>query len=172
MSSKQVLREAFLQTRKSHSRTEIIDASLRVMAHLKPHLKGHLVGLYVPIQNEVDLTLLFREDVALPAIEQGQLVFRRYVEPLQPGGFGTMESTGDLCEPTLIVVPGVAFSEEGDRLGYGKGYYDRYLTNGVCKIGVCMDSFLVPSLPNEPHDIKMNVVITPSGIKEITPCIL
>jgi 5-formyltetrahydrofolate cyclo-ligase len=171
MSSKQTLREAFLMSRKAYSRTEIIDASLAIMGHLKPRLKGQVVGLYVPIQNEVDLTLLFRDDVALPAIENGQLVFRRYVEPLQPGGFGTMESTGELCEPTLIVVPGIAFSKNGVRLGYGKGYYDRYLTNDVCKIGVCMDSFFVESLPNEPHDVRMNLVITPSGIKEITPCI-
>jgi len=171
MSSKQTLRETFLSQRKIISRHQIIDASLAIMKHLKPYLKGHVVGLYVPIQQEVDLTLLLREDVAIPAIEHGQLVFRKYVEPLIPGPFGTLESSGEICTPTLIVVPGIAFSHTGGRLGYGKGYYDHYLTDDVCKIGVCMDSFLVESLPMEPHDVVMNTIITPSGVKEITPCI-
>jgi 5-formyltetrahydrofolate cyclo-ligase len=171
MSSKQAIREEFLSQRQHLTRHQIIEASLAIMRHLKPYLKGHLVGLYVPIQQEVDLTLLLRDDVAIPAIEQGQLVFRKYVEPLIPGPFGTMESTGELCTPTLIVVPGIAFSHTGVRLGYGKGYYDQYLTNDVCKIGVCMDSFFVESLPRESHDVVMNAIITPSGVQEITPCI-
>jgi len=171
MSSKQALREQYLNERKNISRHQIIDASLAIMGYLKPLLKGHVVGLYVPIQNEIDLTLLLRDDVAIPAIEQGQLVFRKYVEPLIPGPFGTLESQGEICTPTLLIVPGIAFSHMGVRLGYGKGYYDDYLTNTMCKIGVCLDSFFVESLPMEPHDVVMNAVITPSGMKEITPCI-
>ncbi len=171
MSSKQVLRETFLAKRKRITRYQIIEASLAIMKHLKPYFKGHLVGLYVPIQDEVDLTLLLRDDIAIPAIEQGQLVFRKYVEPLIPGPFGTFESTGEICTPSLIIVPGIAFSHTGVRLGYGKGYYDQYLTNDVCKIGVCMDAFYVESLPMESHDMAMNTIITPSGVKEITPCI-
>jgi len=171
MSSKQALREMFLRERQGLNRHQVIEASLAIMKHLKPNLKGHVVGLYVPIQQEVDLTLLLRDDVAIPAIEEGQLVFRKYVEPLIKGPFGTMESSGELCTPTLIVVPGIAFSHTGVRLGYGKGYYDQYLTSDVCKIGVCMDSFFVESLPKESHDVVMNAIITPSGIQEITPCI-
>jgi 5-formyltetrahydrofolate cyclo-ligase len=171
MSSKQELREHFLAKRSALSRTQIITDSLSILGYLKPMMRGQLVGLYVPIQNEVDVSLLFRDDVALPSIEAGQLVFRRYKEPLVKGQFGTMESTGEVCEPSLIVVPGIAFSSTGARLGYGKGYFDRYLTSGSCKVGVCMDEFLVESLPTEPHDVLMNRIITPSGVKEVSPCI-
>lgn len=171
MSSKQTLREQLLKTRHALSREAIITDSLAILAYLKPMMRGELVGLYVPIQNEVDVSLLFRDDVALPSIEDGNLVFRRYKEPLVKGKFGTMESTGEVCEPTLIVVPGIAFSQSGARLGYGQGYFDRYLSTTMCKVGVCMDAFFVATLPVEPHDVLMNKIITPSGVQEITPCI-
>jgi 5-formyltetrahydrofolate cyclo-ligase len=171
MSSKQELRKQFLSQRNALSRTQIITDSLAILGYLKPMMRGQLVGLYVPIQHEVDVSLLFRDGVALPSIESGKLVFRRYQEPLVKGPFGTMESTGEVCEPTLIVVPGIAFSLTGARLGYGKGYFDRYLTTTVCKVGVCMDAFLVDTLPIESHDVLMNRIITPSGVKEVTPCI-
>jgi 5-formyltetrahydrofolate cyclo-ligase len=171
MSSKQALRQQYLAQRNACSRRQIITDSLAILAYLKPMIKGQLVGLYVPIQNEVDVSLLFRDDIALPSIEEGRLVFRRYVEPLVPGKFGTMESTGERCEPTLVVVPGIAFSRSGARLGYGKGYYDHYLSSSMCKVGVCMDEFFVEDVPTKPHDVTMNYVITPSGVKEIAPCI-
>jgi len=171
MSSKQALREELLTKRHALSRDTIITNSLAILAHLKPMVQGQLVGLYVPIQNEIDVSLLFRDLVALPSIEDGRLVFRKYVEPLVPGKFGTMESTGDVCEPMLIVVPGIAFAKDGARLGYGQGYFDRYLTPSMCKIGICMDEFLVAELPIEAHDVLMNKIITPSGVQEITPCI-
>jgi 5,10-methenyltetrahydrofolate synthetase len=170
MSSKQELRKQLLAQRQLRSRETIITDSLAILAHLKPMMQGQLVGLYVPIQNEVDVSLLFREDIALPSIEEGRLVFRRYVEPLVPGLFGTMESIGEVCEPTLIVVPGIAFSKTGARLGYGQGYFDRYLTDSMCKVGVCMEEFFIAELPTESHDVLMNQVITPSGVKEMTPC--
>ena len=171
MSSKQALRNQFLTKRQGVSREQIITDSLAILSHLKPMMRDQLVGLYVPIQNEVDVSLLFNDKIALPSIEGGNLVFRRYVEPLVQGMFGTMESTGEICEPTLIVVPGIAFSTNGARLGYGRGYFDRYLTDSMCKVGICMDQFIVETLPSEPHDVFMNVIITPSGVQEITPCI-
>lgn len=171
MSSKQELRHQLLTVRHALSREAIITDSLAILAHLKPMMRGELVGLYVPIQNEVDVSLLFREDIALPSIEEGKLVYRRYVEPLVEGLFGTMESTGDVCEPTLIVVPGIAFSKSGSRLGYGQGYFDRYLSASVCKVGICMEEFYVAELPTESHDVLMNKIITPKGVQEITPCI-
>jgi 5-formyltetrahydrofolate cyclo-ligase len=170
MFSKQELRSMHLRARKDLSRDAIIDASLAILSHLKPLLQDHVVGLYAPIQNEVDVSLLFRSNVALPSIEHNALVFRQYQEPLVPGAYGIMESTGDVCHPTLIVVPGIAFGPNGARLGYGKGYYDQYLTEAMCKIGVCMEEFYVSHVPVDAHDVRMNKIITPSGVKEIRPC--
>ena len=62
----------------------------------------------------------------------------------------------------LIVVPGVAFDKNGNRLGRGRGYYDRFLCQhqAVTKIGICFDFQLVDEIPTEPTDIKMDEIIS------------
>jgi 5-formyltetrahydrofolate cyclo-ligase len=67
--------------------------------------------------------------------------------------------TGDF---DLIVVPGMAFDKAGHRLGRGKGYYDRFLSQypQVYTIGLCFDFQLLPEVPSEPHDCLINEVIS------------
>ena len=63
----------------------------------------------------------------------------------------------------LVVVPGVAFTASGHRLGQGGGWYDRFLSGlrpGVARIGVCFAECLVDELPTEAHDVIMDLVIT------------
>ena len=62
----------------------------------------------------------------------------------------------------LIVVPGVAFDPTGNRLGRGRGYYDRFLLQhkNVAKIGICFDFQMVEQVPTEPNDIRMDSVLT------------
>lgn len=87
---------------------------------------------------------------------------------LRAGAFGIAEPDGDAmpCEPSeidLIVVPGTAFTQAGARMGRGRGFYDKYLSQpgfrGV-KVGVCYAHQLVGALPVEPHDVFMDYVIT------------
>lgn len=62
-----------------------------------------------------------------------------------------------------MIVPGVAFTLSGARLGRGKGFYDKYMSqSGFCAstIGVCYEEQLVPSLPCEPHDITVGEVLS------------
>lgn len=63
----------------------------------------------------------------------------------------------------LVIAPGIAFDKKKNRLGRGKGYYDKYF-NGkkVTKIGVCYDFQLLENIPVEPFDVKMDMVITPN----------
>lgn len=64
----------------------------------------------------------------------------------------------------LILVPGLGFDGSGARLGRGKGYYDRLLAGGTgCKCGVAFEAQMIPELPMEPHDVRLDLVITPSG---------
>lgn len=76
----------------------------------------------------------------------------------------------DPVEPTsvdVVVVPGLAFTAAGHRLGQGGGWYDRFLagTRSDClKVGVGFDVQLVDELPIEPHDVPLDVVITESGV--------
>lgn len=92
---------------------------------------------------------------------------------LEKGAFSIMEPTGGDCrnisEMDLIIVPAVAFDRSGNRLGRGKGFYDRLLENAGCmKIGVAYQCQLLRQLPAEPHDIPMDIIVTDREILRIT----
>ena len=83
------------------------------------------------------------------------------------GAFGILEPQGERPCPAgeidLVVCPGVAFTADGRRLGRGRGYYDRYLGDPAFRgfrVGVCYAHQLVDDLPVEPHDVRMDRVIT------------
>lgn len=172
MSSKQEVRELNLQQRDSMSYLDVVNASLQALGYIKPLLpRDEWIGLYVPIKNELDPSLLFNQWSCLPSIENHQLVFRAYQEPLIEGPFGTKVSTGEIVLPRVIVVPGIAFDISGNRIGYGKGYYDQYLTNQQCKIGFVHHSLMVEHIDHEDHDVPMNIIVTDQGVIEVNPCI-
>lgn len=73
------------------------------------------------------------------------------------------EDDVDSTWPDVVVVPGLAFTVDGDRLGQGGGWYDRFLSNtmpGCTTIGVGFDMQLVDSVPTEPHDVALDYVVT------------
>lgn len=131
------------------------------------------VGLFCSLPDEPDtasaLEAWRREKrVVVPRVEGEQMRFYDY-DPaaMVRGAFGIAEPGPDarLCRPDeidLLFVPGVAFSCAGARLGRGKGYYDRYLSQpGVraVRIGVCYAHQFVDTLPTESHDVTMDRVI-------------
>lgn len=67
--------------------------------------------------------------------------------------------------PGLILIPGLAFSESGDRLGRGKGFYDTYLANytGI-KIGICFSIQIKEMVPTEKHDVQLDYIVTEEKI--------
>jgi len=84
------------------------------------------------------------------------------------GAFGVLEPPPDsplipLNRLDLVLVPGLAFDRQGRRLGRGKGFYDRLLAEvtGI-KCGVALDEQIVEDLPEEPHDIAMDFILTPT----------
>ena len=107
----------------------------------------------------------------LPCVKGDELELRYFdgEERLQPGeGYAIPEPVGELFTDwgkiDLILVPGVAFDKSGNRLGRGKGYYDKVLKQtGACKVGVCFDFQLVERVPVEPHDVKMDRVVASGG---------
>lgn len=85
------------------------------------------------------------------------------------GAFHIEEPEGDditdVAEIELIVVPGVAYDSRGNRIGRGKGYYDRLLGRSkALTVGVCYDFQLVDAIETEPHDVAVDLVITESGV--------
>lgn len=104
--------------------------------------------LYLPRVNGDDLEILYAENTVI-------------------GSFNIYEPTGNNIIPPskidLAIIPGIAFSPNGARIGRGKGYYDRLLVNlNALKIGICYDCQLLNNLPHESHDIYMDAIITPS----------
>ena len=147
---------------------------------------------YMALPDEVDLTEVIKtalkdeKKVALPKIiskEDGIIKFfyldsqKTLTQQTATGTFGILEpdetlpATPDSAQNTLILVPGRAFTKEGDRLGRGKGYYDRYLGNGLLRCarnditlaGVCFDFQIKKSLPVSDRDIKMDVLFISQG---------
>lgn len=87
---------------------------------------------------------------------------------LHLGAFQIEEPDGDdtagIDEMEMVVVPAVAYDRSGNRVGRGKGYYDRLLgETKALKIGVAYDFQLVDEIDAEPHDVSVDIVITPSG---------
>jgi 5-formyltetrahydrofolate cyclo-ligase len=102
------------------------------------------------------------------------LHFVKCIDELVPGSFGILEPPAHLPESEpradLILVPGLAFDRSGARLGRGGGYYDRLLTkfHGV-RVGVCFEEVVFGALPVEDHDVRMDFLVTPSGVIACDP---
>lgn len=86
---------------------------------------------------------------------------------LKAGAFGVREPDTDFCHEvkdfngSVCVVPGIAYDVKGYRLGYGKGYYDRFLKNfPLISVGLCYNELVRTSLPTEEYDIPVDYIVT------------
>ncbi len=137
------------------------------------------VLLYHSINQEVDtiglIATLIASDkrVALPVCrENGEMIFRYLTDMAQlTKGFFSAPEPNSSCEEfissrhAICVIPAIAFDKKGYRLGYGKGYYDRFLTDpSIVKVGFAYDELFVDTLPKGRFDIACDLVITPKGV--------
>ncbi len=137
---------------------------------------------YMPIQAEVDLGQLLIEFPekrwVLPRMipgEVGRMVFHPYdPDYLIVHSYGMAEPAPHLIEVSsqdiqLVLAPGLAFDRSGWRLGYGGGYFDRFLMDfsGV-SVGVIFQAMLLETIPHGEHDIPMNWLVTEEGLIKST----
>ena len=107
-----------------------------------------------------------RKSFFLPRVNGVNLEILPYDESrLELGAFHIEEPTGENTvspeEIELVIVPAVAYDRAGNRLGRGKGFYDRLLSNtAATKVGIGYEFQIVDEIPAEPHDVKMDMVIT------------
>lgn len=109
-----------------------------------------------------------KKTIILPVVKGNDLELKLFLgtqNMIKGKSFGINEPTGEnFNEPEkidLIIVPGIAFDKDNNRLGRGKAYYDKLLkTTKAKKIGVCFDFQLVDSVPVDEHDVKMDLVIS------------
>ena len=147
---------------------------------------GIVIAGFLPIRSEADIRPLLEllrgrgARVCVPVIIDKQtIVFRELIEAgsLLPGSFGTFAPPDDaaLLEPDILLVPLSAFDRTGQRIGYGGGYYDRAIAllrrKGRARrlIGIAFDCQEVPSVPAEPHDVRLDAILTESGLRIFSP---
>ena len=128
------------------------------------------VMAFVGCKGEPDTDPLFArlaadgKRLALPRVQDGALVVCDGTGPMRVSAFGVSEPTGSALPLSVIeyvIVPGLAFTAQGARLGYGAGFYDRLLPQlSVPNAGVCFTEQLVDELPIEPHDVLVHRVIS------------
>lgn len=150
------------------------DPEIAAHALALPVWKGSTgpVSAYWPMRSEADprpiLEALHERGLplCLPAIVDRRMIFRRWApyEPIVPGGFGTLVPATDQTEvkPTILLVPLAAFDRRGYRIGYGKGYYDRALSElgPTVSIGIGYGAQEIDAVPNEPHDRRLDWIVT------------
>ena len=134
--------------------------------------KASVVALFASLPDEPQTASIIeqlapRKRIVLPRIEGEEMEFYDISEGLHEGAFGIMEpSAAEPVSPSdidVMIVPGVAFTADGFRLGRGKGFYDKYLSrNGfhAYTIGVCYPCQIVDTIPSEPHDKAIELVVS------------
>lgn len=174
--TKQDLRQEIRRRKAACSTEERAALSRLVVDHLlsTPHWQqAQTVLLYHALPDEVATDSLLRsaceqgKRVLLPVVIGDDLELREYGGEgcLSEGAFHIQEPQGDAFTDydaiDLAVIPGVAFSVDGIRLGRGRGYYDRLLPRlqHAYKCGLCWPFQLVEAIPSESHDVRMDAVV-------------
>lgn len=182
--SKSDLRKEFAKIRDSvENKAALSDEICNSILNSEFYKDAEAVFCYWPTKSEVDTkkiilsALADKKKVALPKCtdKDGNMTFYYITSlaDLSEGMYGIMEPderlTADVSDKSSIcVVPGLAFDFNGYRLGYGKGYYDRFLESfhGI-SIGICFEACLINELPINEFDKKVDYIITDKTIYTI-----
>ncbi len=173
LSPKNELRRELLKRRCRVNNPEAERAVFEKLIKEEVFLSAEVIFCYVSYGSEVGTRLLIREILRLGKTlvvpkcidDKGHMigVEIKSEEDLKCGMYGIPEPEGcefDKGKIDLVIVPGVAFDKEGFRLGYGKGYYDRFLKGFKGKtIGICHKELFLEKLPRGEYDIPVDKVI-------------
>ncbi len=171
---KRLLRAEMRRLKSRFSAAALAEKSCCVIAQLEVEAlfrSAHTVMLYWSLPDEVCTHALIartlgKKRIILPVVAGNDIrpVELRTLDDLHEGAFHIQEPTSDTvfsADIDLIVLPGMAFSPAGDRLGRGRGYYDRFLVAhaAVPTIGLAFDFQIFQHIPTEPHDAKIGKVL-------------
>ena len=182
MATKPELRERFKRLRNETAPVDRQAWSSRICAHLASFCVSRRirrVGVFWPLGSETDLRALVHDHPEwifffprVTSTHPPRLIWGP--EPLEPGVFGLLEPVHaqHFMPPVqLLVVPGLVFDDDGYRIGYGGGYYDRTLAamqRLPLRIGVAFELSRMETIHPHPHDIPMDVIVTESGLHYAT----
>ena len=177
--NKKELRKIIKDRKRQYSSSQLEELSLSVLSRLadqESFRKAKIILMYYSLPDEVNTHTFIDEMTALgktillPVVKDSEnMEIREYSgrKDLTEGSFHIMEPTGNLFPPERYgeievgVIPGMSFDERGNRLGRGKGYYDRFLKKvpTLFKIGICFDFQKTDTIPTEETDIRMDCII-------------
>lgn len=174
MTEKNRLRKTFLEKRRQFPDREIKNKSSQIRAKLLQRVTPNsTVFCYVAFRNEVSTTAFLEELLKRPVRVTVPVTRGAKMEAAEIEGFHDLkEAENGIREPVsaetvprdkidLAVVPGIAFDHDGNRIGYGEGYYDRFLSDFTgYTIGVTYSDFLRDELPTDTWDIPVDAVLT------------
>ena len=183
--TKAALRRELLARRKGLAQRQEKDEKLRKTLWSWPcYETAEKLFLFLSAGSEPDTWTIFaraleqQKEVYLPRCldGEGRMAFFQVTcrDQLEPGRFGIFEPDPQRCsraqgtEGALCLVPGIAFDRDGYRLGYGKGYYDRFLADfqGIAA-GMCYGELVLSQLPRGPHDRRVRWLVTETGVEPV-----
>jgi 5-formyltetrahydrofolate cyclo-ligase len=194
-SLKKELRKEMKATRRAMAQDDIVTKSRAIYERWRNRFSLKRVGYFhvfqsMATQNEVDTQELIQfvwdrhpqVHIVVPVVDERHQMLKHAVihdrVEMRVNKFGIPEPymPVDFVHPVqidMVMVPLLAFDDEGQRLGYGAGYYDKFLalTRPSCvKIGICFDNgHRKELLPSEPHDIPLDFVVTESTTIRFNP---
>lgn len=162
-------RNALTDEEKKHAAANCLSK----LKELPEFMNADWIYAYIACRNELETAyiiswcLSYGKHVAVPKV-QGEFMHFYEITALSdcvPGAFGILEPAGEekdrITTPGFMLVPGLAFDKNGNRLGYGGGFYDKYLASHeeIITAALGYDFQIVEKVPSEPHDKKMDYLI-------------
>ena len=160
------------------------EAICRAAVSLVSFRYAEYVLLYAATENEINIMTIAEEalargkKIAFPRCDKETHTMQYHIvtslDELSPDAYGICEPPKDapIYDPkndlgsAVCFVPGLVYDKAGYRLGYGKGFYDRYLSGfSGCTIGVVYSDYILQSVPRGRFDVSVNILLTEKGVK-------
>ena len=179
---KKALRDLLLERRDNTSHDLLKIASKKIQKKLDKIFafkNAKKIGVYYPIGSEIFTQDIIQEllskgkEVFLPKVMGESMEFRKIIDfsSLEPGNFDIMEPKEECPVDNnldVILVPTVGISQTGVRLGYGYGFYDRFLAkNKTVTISLTLEKQIIKNIPKSEHDIIMNWIVTEDKMTKV-----
>lgn len=183
METKDAIRKRITELRNSFDDVKIREDSRRIretLFEMSEYRNADIIFIYMSYGSEVRTAEIIEDafasgkTVAIPKVQSSskmEFFAVKDLENLKPGFHGILEPEGNddmHIFPDLMLIPGIAFDEKCNRVGHGKGYYDRYLATipDTAMIALSYDEQIVPEIPAALSDHRMDKIITPTRIIE------
>ena len=168
--NKKLLREKNLELRKKLNKKEASNIIVNKTLNFEPFLSAKNILIYYPLKYEIDLLELLKiknKNFYLPKVQNDELLICPYSGNLKKSDFGVMEPCEDNLKDISLIdiafIPALAYDIEFNRLGYGKGFYDRLFAKKefrALKIGVNYKELIIEKIDTNNFDKKVDFIIT------------